>query len=206
MKKIMLTVSLLAVLPLLLVGCASGKTKVVDKPDGRIITPDGFDMNDYLEAAQALSQELLKSGNLDRVSKPPAIVVLGRIQNNSDDRRLNTQLVSDRIREVLTSSQKAAVELAYGVTGADGTMVTDNPTGTDYNKINRWKKDSKSQVKPVDFFLFGSISSTSARAGNLNEITLTFRMTLSNNENQEIWSKVFDKTKQGKRASVGIVK
>jgi len=143
---------------------------------------------------------------LDKVATPPAKVVLSRVQNNTDDRKLNTQQVTDRIRETLTGSGKAMIELSYGVTGPDGRPLVENKVGDDYDKGNRWKGDSKNQIKPVDFFLFGAISSTSARAGNVKEITLTFRMTMSDNQNREIWSKIWETTKQGTRASVGIVK
>lgn len=206
MKSILITAGLLAMLPCFLTGCSSPGTTTNVPQEGRIADPYGFNINDYIQAAQELSQALVASGTLDKVAAPPAKVVLSRVQNNTTDRMLNTQQVTDRIRETLTGSGKAMIELSYGVTGATGKTVTENSTGSQYDAINRWKSDSKNQVKPVDFFLFGAISSTSARAGNVKEITLTFRMTMSDNQNREIWSKIWETTKQGTRASVGIVK
>jgi len=170
----------------------------------RVVTPGGFNVNDYIQAAQELSQSLIASGQLDKVDAPPSVVVITGVQFKSEDGKGNAQQVTDRIREILITSRKAVIDMSYGVTGPDGKIMYENPTGNAYDAILRWKHDSKNLSKRVDYFLFGTATTIGVHSGALQETTLSFSMTLCDNQSRQVWGKVVDITKQGTRASIGI--
>jgi len=95
----------------LLVGCAT-TPRVVEGPAK--ITTIYIDTQDFAAKADEMIASLLESGVLDTVSRKPAVLVIGRLTNNTS-RQLDTDLLVKKIRRALNQSGKAVTDLTGGI-------------------------------------------------------------------------------------------
>ena len=94
----------------LLVGCATAP-KVVEGPS-KVVTM-GIDTQDFASKAEEMIQSMLESGALDRVARKPAILVVGRIKNDTGA-YFDTDLLAKKIRVALNRSGKAMTDVTGG--------------------------------------------------------------------------------------------
>jgi len=91
-------------------GCATAP-HVVEGPNKA--TSMGIDTEDFSSQADQMIQSLLGSGILDKSSRKPAVMVVGRIVNNTT-RQLDTDLLTKNIRVALNKSGKATTDVTGG--------------------------------------------------------------------------------------------
>ena len=101
---------LVAICPVVFVGCATAP-RVVEGPNK--LTTTGIDVQDFAVKADEMINSLVESGVLDRVPKKPAILVVGRIVNNTS-RQFDTDMLSKKIRVALNKSGKAVTDVSGG--------------------------------------------------------------------------------------------
>ena len=124
MKRYLLPVALLALAPLVWTGCSSGGARRIDAGGRESITTVGqVDIQDFVAAAEASVGKLLLSGALDKVPKPPAILAVSLVRNQTGQ-QFDTDLLTKKIRVKLNTSGKAvdlrvsaAVSVAYALSG-----------------------------------------------------------------------------------------
>ena len=105
MKTKILVPLIAAAIPVFISGCASDAHYVETGGRQNIVTVRGINIQDYIQAANAAVQDLLQNGALDKVSKPPAVLVLSRIVNNTSQ-QIDTDLLTQKIRIALLNSGK----------------------------------------------------------------------------------------------------
>ncbi|HUJ10569.1 MAG TPA: hypothetical protein VL171_11140 [Verrucomicrobiae bacterium] len=97
-------------LPLLWAGCATAP-HVVEGPNK--LTTMGIDTQDFAAKADEMISSLVESSVLDKAPRHPAVLVVGRIVNETP-RQFDTDLLAKKIRVALNKSGKAVTDVTGG--------------------------------------------------------------------------------------------
>lgn len=197
MKTIIPFLTIAAVVPVLLTGCATSNARYV-ATGGRenIVTVGQINIQDFIQAANSSVNELLASGALDRVPQAPAVLAISRVVN-STGQHIDTDLLTKKIRVALSQSGKAVTTTTVGLGGAE------DPLAKGLQEEAEFKADQKATRSP-DFSLSGKIIETKIRSGNTRQSTFTFQLSLTDNRGLAVWEGEKEITKQGSRSSVGF--
>ena len=142
-----------------------------------------------MQAADAMTANLLASGVLDKVSNPPAVLAISRIVNNTAN-QIDTDLLIKRIRVAVLQSGKAVTTSTVGL----GSTAED-PLAKQYQQ----------QIRNPDFTLSGKIIQLAVKAGSTSQSTYSFQLSLTDPKTgNAVWEDYKDITKQGERPSVGF--
>ncbi|MBN2507533.1 MAG: penicillin-binding protein activator LpoB [Verrucomicrobia bacterium] len=181
-------------------GCASSKARVISTGGRQSITTVGqIDIQDFIAAGQRATDKLLASGVLDKVPRPPAVLVVSRIVNNTAS-QIDTDLLTRRIRVKLNESGKALTTTTQAVAGAED---PDAKLATDQVQF----QNAGAAPPRADFSLSGKIIETTAYAGKVRQSTFTFYLSLTSladSRGVALWEGQEEITKQGTRPSVGF--
>lgn len=114
MKKSTLCFCLaVATCSLLVSGCATtGSTTNIEKSEK--ITTSVLDTQDFAKKGEEMVASLLESGVLDKVPKPPAVIGIGRIVNNTT-LYIDRDELMKKIRVALNKGNKAVTDTTGGV-------------------------------------------------------------------------------------------
>jgi penicillin-binding protein activator len=198
MKQLIPLLALVALIPVLWTGCASGGARRIETGGRDSITSVGqIDIQDFIAAAEASVGKLLASGTLDKVPTPPAIMAVSLVRNDTG-KQFDTDLLTKKIRVKLNNSGKALTTTTVSL--------NDTPEDALAKKLqaDREAVDGKSNVPLPDFSLSGKILETRARAGDVRQSTFSFQLSLTDKRGLALWEGEEEITKQGKRSSVGF--
>ena len=196
-NKILLPV-LAAVIPLIGAGCATNAHYVQTGGSENIVNVGQINIQDYIQAANDMTGNLLASGALDRVATPPAILAISRIVNNTGQ-QIDTDLLTKKIRVTVLNSGKAMTTTTVGLGGT-----AEDPLAQGFQQENEFKSDAKNTRTP-DFTLSGKIIQLSARSGDTRQSTYSFQLSLTDSKTGlAVWEGEKEITKQGTRSSVGF--
>lgn len=176
----------------LLTGCGSNAHYVATGGRENIVTTGEINIQDYLQAAEASTKDLLASGALDRVPNPPAVVGIGHIINNTTQ-QIDTDLLVKKIRVALLQSGKAVTSTTYGLGGQSEDALA-----------NQMLQQGNTPHRLPDFSLSGKIIQTSVSAGKTHQTTYSFQLSLTDRQGLAIWEGEKEITKQGARATIGF--
>lgn len=179
-------------------GCGTNAHYIETGGRESVVNVGSINIQDYIQAANAASQDLLQSGVLDRAQHHPAVLVLSRIVNNTGQ-QIDTDLLTQKIRIALLNSGKATFTTTMGLGGK-----AEDPMAKGLQQENEFMNDSKPQPLP-DFSLSGKIIQLVARAGDTSQSTYSFQLTLTDPKTgNAVWASEKEITKQGTRAAVGF--
>ena len=196
-NKILLPV-LAATLSLVGAGCATNAHYVQTGGSENVVNVGQINIQDYMQAADAMTANLLASGVLDRVPSPPAVLAISRIVNNTAN-QIDTDLLIKRMRVAVLQSGKAVTTTTMGLGGT-----AEDPMAKGLQQENDFKSDVKSTRTP-DFTLSGKIIQLSVKAGDTRQATYSFQLSLTDSKTgNAVWEDYKDITKQGERPSVGF--
>lgn len=163
---------------LLLAGCESTKVDYVD-PAGRGLTTVGqINFHDYNEAGINLVQSMLASGRLDRADGTPFIVMLSRIENRTSQ-HVDTSLLTQNIRIVLSQSGKAAFTTAVGAGGAEDAASMQVRQLRDSEEFAQDSVAGRGTMIAPDLSVSGRIIQLMTYVGNQRQAAYTFQLTLT---------------------------
>jgi penicillin-binding protein activator len=195
-NKILLPV--LAALPLLGAGCATNAHYIQSGGSESVVSLGQINIQDYMQAADAMTANLLASGALDKVAAPPAVLAISRIVNNTGA-QIDTDLLIKRIRVAVLQSGKAVTTTTMGLGGT-----AEDPMAKGLQQENEFKADVKVTRTP-DFTLSGKIIQLAVKAGDTRQSTYSFQLSLTDSKTGlAVWEDYKDITKQGTRSSVGF--
>ena len=179
-------------------GCGTNAHYIETGGRESIVNVGQINIQDYIQAANSASQDLLQSGVLDKAQHQPAVLVLSRIVNNTGQ-QIDTDLLTQKIRIALLNSGKATFTTTMGLGGK-----AEDPLAKGMQQQNEFMNDSKPQPLP-DYSLSGKIIETIARAGSTSQSTYSFQLTLTDpTTGNAVWASEKEITKQGTRATVGF--
>ena len=198
MKKNVLLSLLAAAIPFVVGGCATDAHYVETGGRESVVNIGQINIQDYIQAANAATSDLLASGALDKVATPPAVLAISRIVNNTGQ-QIDTDLLTKKIRVALLNSGKALTTTTMGLGGT-----AEDPMAKGLQQENEFMNDQKTTRKP-DFTLSGKIIETTAQAGNTRQSTYSFQLSLTDaRTGLAVWEGEKEITKQGTRSAVGF--
>jgi penicillin-binding protein activator len=190
MKPQSLLIPAVAAAALLTAGCATDAHYVQTGDKEQIVSLDQINIQDYANAANAAIKDLLDSGVLDRVAKPPALIELSHIINNTGQ-QVDTDLLTKKISIALLQSGKAQTKSV-------------DAKATGYQHETEFLNDQQNSRIP-DFTLSGKIIETVDRAGSTRRTTYSFQLSLNDSKTGvQAWEGEKEIGKQGTRSSVGF--
>jgi penicillin-binding protein activator len=197
MKKTILLSILATAIPFVVGGCASAHYVQTGGRES-VVTIGQINIQDYIQAANAATSDLLASGVLDKVPTPPAVLAISRIVNNTGE-QIDTDLLTKKIRVALLNSGKAQTTTTMGLGGTP-----EDPMAKGLQQEAEFKADQQTTRTP-DFTLSGKIIQTTAKAGNTSQSTFSFQLSLTDAKSGlAVWEGEKEITKQGTRSAVGF--
>jgi uncharacterized protein (TIGR02722 family) len=179
-------------------GCGTNAHYIQTGGNQSIVSLGQINIQDYMQAANIMTGELLASGALDKVSNPPAVLAISRIVNNTAQ-QIDTDLLTKKIRVILLQSGKAVTTTTMGLGGT-----AEDPMAKGLQQENEFKSDQQSTRTP-DFTLSGKIIQLAARSGDTRQSTYSFQLSLTDSKTGlAVWEGEKEITKQGTRSSVGF--
>jgi penicillin-binding protein activator len=198
MKNKILFPSLAAAVSLAATGCGTNAHYIQTGGNQSVVTIGQINIQDYMQAADTMTSELLASGALDRVANPPAVLAISRIVNNTGQ-QIDMDLLTKKIRVALLQSGKAVTTTTMGLGGT-----AEDPMAKGLQQENEFKSDQQTTRTP-DFTLSGKIIQLAVKAGNTSQSTYSFQLSLTNPKTGlAVWEGEKEITKQGTRSSVGF--
>ena len=167
MKKTVPLLLLAAAIPWVAAGCATRAHYIQTGGSESIVTVNSINIQDFIQAADTETSDLLASGALDKVPNPPAVLAISRIVNNTGQ-QIDTDLLTKKIRVTLLNSGKALTTTTMGLGGT-----AEDPMAKGLQQEAEFKSDQKVTRTP-DFTLSGKIIQTIARDGKHQPVHLQF--------------------------------
>ena len=178
-------------------GCGTNAHYVQTGGRESIVSIGKIDDQDFIQAANSATQDLLASGVLDRVKTPPAILGMSRIVNNTSQ-QVDLDLLTKKIRVALLQSGKAVTTTTFGLGGQ-----AEDPLAKGIQQQKEFEGEQKPQRLP-DFTLSGRIVEHIVKAGDTRQATYSFQLSLTDQQGLAVWEGEKQITKQGTRSAVGF--
>jgi uncharacterized protein (TIGR02722 family) len=191
-----------AVLPALALGCATAK--YIDH-DGRdsVVNVGQINTQDWIRAADELTQSLLLSGALGSVAGKPKVLMIGRIKNNTTQ-HIDTDSLMKKIRVALNKGGRALTTTAVGLDGPEDESSKAVRELRADDEFNQTTIPGKGNLVSPDFSLSGKIIQNNARAGRIKQSEFAFQLSLTDlKTGLAVWEEEKLIVKQGSRAAVG---
>ncbi len=197
MKNKIILPMLAAAIPLIGAGCGTNAHYIQTGGSQSVVTVGQINIQDYIQAADAMTGELLASGALDRVATPPAVLAISRIVNNTGQ-QIDTDQLIKKIRIAVLNSGKALTTTTFGLGGK-----AEDPMAQGLQQENEFKSDKTTRTP--DFTLSGKIIQLAVKAGDTSQSTYSFQLSLTDAKSGlAVWEGEKEITKQGTRSSVGF--
>jgi len=190
-------IPLVAASAVFLTGCGTNAHYVSTGGTQNLVNVGQINIQDYIQAANSATSELLASGVLDRVKTPPAILAMSRIVNNTGQ-QIDTDLLTKKIRVALLQSGKAVTTTTFGLGGQ-----AEDPLAKGMQQEQQFMNDQKA-TRTADFSLSGKIIQTTARSGDTTQSTYSFQLSLTDTQGLAVWEGEKEITKQGTQSSIGF--
>ena len=196
-----------AVLPALALGCATAK--YIDH-DGRdsVVNVGQINTQDWIRAADELTQSLLLSGAIQGVAGKPKILMIGRIKNNTTQ-HIDTDSLMKKIRVALNKGGRALTTTAVGLDGPEDESSKAVRELRADDEFNQATIPGKGNLVSPDYSLSGKIIQNNARARRgllptIRQSEFAFQLSLTDlKTGLAVWEEEKLIVKQGSRAAVG---
>lgn len=186
-------------LPLLLAagGCSSPARIIGVGSDEALVTISGIDPADWQRAASENTASLLASGALRRTDGAQAVVMISRIRNYTM-MHLESQILTDKIRQAILRSGQAKVSSAVGVGGNVDLAVRRIRAKELDDLFDRSTVQKRGTVIAPNFSLSGAITQQTAYQGRDEESYFLFHMALTDlKTGLAVWENTVEILKQG---------
>lgn len=184
----------------ILSGCATAPT-VESSSDGELkgglTTMGKIDVKDFQNMADNLVDDLLASGNLERLPNQPAVLVVDRIINNTQ-MQMDTDSLVKRIRTRLLNSGKVVVNTTYG-------NRSESKLAEEHSQMQGFMNDEPAKMERADVFLTGKIIEDRSKQGSKREVVYDFQLTMTSAaDGMALWEGQKFIRKEGKKAPLGF--
>ena len=192
----------ITLLPIITIGCASAKY-IDHNGSNSIVNVGQINTQDWLHAADQLTESLMLSGAIQSVAGKPKVLMIGRIKNNTAT-HIDTDSLMKKIRVALNKSGRALTTTAVGLDGpedASSKAVRELRTDEEFNQTTI---PGKGNLISPDYSLSGKIIQNNASTGRIKQSEFAFQLSLTDlKTGLAIWEEEKLIVKQGARASVG---
>jgi uncharacterized protein (TIGR02722 family) len=172
----LITIGAIIFTTLVFTGCATKPqyVKTVDAP----ITM-GLDRRDFEKAAEAAVKDLLDSGAMDRKGGGRYVVTMGRMINDTTQ-RIDTDMLTKKIRISLLKSGKAVMTTAVSVDGPEDEMTKEVRKLRDDDEFKQSTIAKKGTIYSPDMSLSGKIIQRTVKANSDDQLVeYYFQLTMT---------------------------
>ena len=195
-----------ATLPALMLGCATAR--YIDH-DGRdsIVNVGQINTQDWIRAADELTQSLLLSGTINSVAGKPKVMMIGRIKNNTNQ-HIDTDSLMKKIRVALNMGGRALTTTAVGLDGPEDESSKAVRELRADDEFNQATIPGKGNLISPDYSLSGKIIQNNARAKRgllptIKQSEFAFQLSMTDlKTGLAVWEEEKLIVKQGSRAAV----
>ncbi|MCH2593117.1 MAG: penicillin-binding protein activator LpoB [Pedosphaera sp.] len=195
-----------ATLPALMLGCATAR--YIDH-DGRdsIVNVGQINTQDWIRAADELTQSLLLSGTINSVAGKPKVMMIGRIKNNTNQ-HIDTDSLMKKIRVALNKGGRALTTTAVGLDGPEDESSKAVRELRADDEFNQATIPGKGNLISPDYSLSGKIIQNNARAKRgllptIKQSEFAFQLSMTDlKTGLAVWEEEKLIVKQGSRAAV----
>jgi uncharacterized protein (TIGR02722 family) len=188
--------TLLGLVVLAAAGCSNNAKYIETGGTESMVNVGEVNIQDIQMAASGMLQSMLKTGVLKRAEHQPARLLLNPIVNDTSS-QFDVGELTYRMREELVNSGQAQVITAYG-------KYTEDQAALEELRRRSFESGETPNVQP-DLTMSGKITQIKRQAGSTRQTTYTFRLTLTDpSTGLEVWTKIEDVTKQGKKDAIGF--
>ena len=192
---------------MLALGCATAK--YVDH-NGRdsVVNVSQINTQDWIRAADELTQSLLLSGTLGSVAGKTKVLMIGRIKNNTSQ-HIDTDSLMKKIRVALNKGGRALTTTAVGLDGPEDESSKAVRELRADDEFNQATIPDKGNLVSPDYSLSGKIIQNNARARRgllptIKQSEFAFQLSLTDlKTGLAVWEEEKLIVKQGSRAAVG---
>ena len=195
-----------ATLPALMLGCATAR--YIDH-DGRdsIVNVGQINTQDWIRAADELTQSLLLSGTINSVAGKPKVMMIGRIKNHTNQ-HIDTDSLMKKIRVALNKGGRALTTTAVGLDGPEDESSKAVRELRADDEFNQATIPGKGNLISPDYSLSGKIIQNNARAKRgllptIKQSEFAFQLSMTDlKTGLAVWEEEKLIVKQGSRAAV----
>lgn len=165
-------------------------------------------LQDYAQDAAENLNKVMASGekvsSRERRTAMKPLLMLSAIDNKTGE-HIETQLLTERLREILFNSGKVRITTYAAGAGQHVDAATAQARDLTYDSnIKRRTLMQKGKVNAYDLSLSGTIIKQRAAAGRAREISYLFTLTLTDsNSGEGVWAKTFELKRQHLRGGFG---
>ena len=192
--KTKILLPLIATVAAVIAGCGTPGHYVETGGRENIVSVNDVNIQDFISAGNAMTASLLSSGVLDRVPKPPAILAMSRIVNNTGQ-QIDTDLLTKRIRVALLQSGKAVTTTTFGQ--------VEDPLAKSIQQEQVATGNQPATPLP-NFTLSGKIIQVNAASGDYKQATFSFQLSMTDQRGLAVWEDQKEITKQGSKPGIGF--
>lgn len=164
MKKVkVLTLSVVTAATMMFTGCVSSAPQYVGSPSGPKSAPMtmGIDRQDFEKAATEAVDGLLQGGALNKPGGGRYVVAMGRLINDTTQ-RIDTDMLTKKIRIAMLQSGKAVVTTAVGAGGPEDSMTYETRKLRGHKEFKQNTVAKKGSLYAPDMSLGGKIMQRTA--------------------------------------------
>lgn len=204
MKKTSLGLMLaLAGSGLLLTGCGSDPVRIDTASNQGLTTIDDINFKDWQIAAEKGVNSLLQSGVLKRADGRKSVVMVS-IVKNSTTQHINTNILTDKIRQAILRSGQAVTTTAVGGNGPEDKASRQVRDLQDDEMFNQKTVQQNGTAIAPDMSLAGEIIQQQTSKGRTSESYFFIHMTMTDlKTGLAVWEDNVELAKQGTRPVFG---
>ncbi|MDD3119751.1 MAG: penicillin-binding protein activator LpoB [Victivallales bacterium] len=189
---------------LALSGCMGSEPQRINPQSNRgLTTVNDINFKDWQIAAEGGVNSLLQSGVLKRPDGRKSVVMVSVVKN-STTQHINTNILTDKIRQAILRSGQAVTTTAVGGRGPDDMATKQVRSLADDEMFNQQTVQQNGTAIAPDMSLAGEIIQQQAQRGRTEESYFFFHLTLTDlKTGLAVWEDNVEVVKQGTRPYFG---
>jgi len=188
---------------MMLSGCAYESLRIDPASNQGLTTVDDINFKDWQIAAEKGVNSLLQSGVMRRPDGRKTIVMVSTVKN-STAQHVNTNILTDKIRQALLRSGMAMTTTAVSGSGPEDAASKQVRSLSGDPMFNQATVQQNGTAIAPDMSLAGEIIQQQTQAGNATESYFFFHMTMTDlKTGLAVWEDNVEIAKQGRTAGFG---
>jgi hypothetical protein len=189
---------------LFLAGCGTAPHRIDPAGNQGLTTTHEINFKDWQIAAEKAINSLLKSGALNRADGKKAVLMVSRVKNKTTQ-HINTQFLTDKIRQAVLRSGKALTTTAVGADGPEDRASRQVRNLRDDEMFNQKTVKKMGTAIAPDMSLAGEVVQQKTNYGRSTESYFFFHLTLTDlSTGLAVWEDNVEIAKQSKKAAFGL--
>ncbi|OGV35533.1 MAG: penicillin-binding protein activator LpoB [Lentisphaerae bacterium GWF2_45_14] len=185
-------------------GCGSDPRRIDTAGNQGLTTTDDINFKDWQTAAETCINSLLQSGVLSRPDGRKTVIMVSLVKNKTSQ-HIDTEILTDKIRQAVLRSGKAVTTTAVGAEGPEDKASKQVRDLRDDEMFNQNTVQKMATAIAPDMSLAGEIIQQKAKLGRASESYFFFHMTLTDlSTGLAIWEDNVEIAKQSVRPVFGF--